>query len=303
MFIFPRFPRSLSENGFSQHGTAPPAAPEESNSSSDRKQYIKRALTKAVTEGGLRLDFQPQWDGQGINLVGVEALVRWQDPKLGNVPPAEFIPIAEETGLVTAIGEWVLDTACRQYKIWQAQGVPAFLLGVNLSLQQLQKADFAETVRCILEETNMPAAQLQLEVTEGLIFRDLQNTIGVLRDLQRLGVHLAIDDFGTGYSSLSVLKELPVHTLKIDKSFLEDLETHQKAEVIIESIINLGQRLQLVVVAEGVETESQLHLLQSLRCDVLQGFFFSCPLSEDKMTHYLHHCCSAKTLSRAIASY
>jgi EAL domain-containing protein (putative c-di-GMP-specific phosphodiesterase class I) len=302
MFIFPRFPRSLSENGFSQHGIAPPVSPEESNSSSSRKQYIKRALTKAVAERGFSLDFQPQWDGQGINLVGVEALVRWQDSKLGNVSPAEFIPIAEEAGLVTAIGEWVLDTACRQYKIWQTQGVPAFLLGVNLSLQQLQKADFAETVQRILGETGMPPCQLQLEVTEGLIFQDLQHTIGVLRDLQRLGVHWAIDDFGTGYCSLSVLKELPVHTLKIDKSFLEDLETHQKAGVIIESIINLGQRLQLVVVAEGVETESQLHLLQSLQCDVLQGFFFSCPLSEDKMTHYLHHCCSAKTLSKAIAS-
>ncbi len=302
MFIFPRFPRSLSENSLSQHGIARPASTEKNDSSSNRKQYIKQALTKVVTEGGLRLDFQPQWDGQGINLVGVEALVRWQDPKLGNVSPEEFIPIAEEVGLVTAIGKWVLNTACRQYQVWQAQGVPAFLLGVNLSLQQLQEADFAETVQRILAETGMPPAQLQLEVTEGLIFQDLQHTIGVLRDLQRLGVHLAIDDFGTGYSSLSVLKELPVHTLKIDKSFLEDLETHQKAEVIIESIINLGQRLQLVVVAEGVETESQLHLLQSLRCDVLQGFFFSCPLSEDKMTHYLHHCCSAKTSSKAIAS-
>ena len=175
MFIFPRFPRSLSENGFSQHGIAPPVSPEESNSSSSRKQYIKRALTKAVAERGFSLDFQPQWDGQGINLVGVEALVRWQDSKLGNVSPAEFIPIAEEAGLVTAIGEWVLDTACRQYKIWQTQGVPAFLLGVNLSLQQLQKADFAETDQRILGETGMPPIQLQLEDTEELTGPELQN--------------------------------------------------------------------------------------------------------------------------------
>ncbi|MBE9174655.1 EAL domain-containing protein [Synechocystis salina LEGE 06155] len=301
MFIFPRFPRSLSETNFSQHGTAILAPTEEGNGFSDRKHHIKQALTEAVANRGFRLDFQPQWDAQGINLVGVEALVRWQDPDLGNVSPTEFIPVAEEMGLVAAIGEWVLDSACRQYKTWQAQGVSPFLLGVNLSLQQLQKADFVETVQRILEATDMPPAQLQLEVTEGLIFKDLQHTIGILRDLRRLGVRLAIDDFGTGYSSLSVLKELPVHTLKIDKSFLEDLEMHQKAEVILESIINLGQRLQLSVVAEGVETESQLHLLQSLRCDVLQGFFFSCPLSQDKMTHYLHHCCSTQSSPEAIA--
>ncbi|MBE9204366.1 EAL domain-containing protein [Synechocystis salina LEGE 06099] len=302
MFIFPRFPRSLSENNFSQPDIATPASAEESNDYSERKQYIKQALTKAVTERGFSLDFQPQWDGQGINLVGVEALIRWQDHRLGSISPTEFIPIAEEVGLVTGIGEWVLGAACRQYKMWQAQGLPPFLLGVNLSLQQLQKADFVETIQRILEETAMPPAQLQLEVTEGLIFKDLQHTIGVLRDLQRLGVRLAIDDFGTGYSSLSVLKELPVHTLKIDKSFLADLETHQKAEVILESIINLGQRLHLIVVAEGVETESQLHLLQSLQCDVLQGFFFSCPLNEDRMTHYLHHCSPARTSTKAIAA-
>ncbi|AIE75253.1 diguanylate cyclase/phosphodiesterase (GGDEF & EAL domains) with PAS/PAC sensor(s) [Synechocystis sp. PCC 6714] len=270
-----------------------PLEVEQGNGGASRGQHLREALTKAVADQGFRLNFQPQWDARGKNLVGVEALIRWRHPELGNISPEEFIPLAEEMELIVNIGEWVLRAACIQYQIWQMEGLPPFLLGVNLSLQQLQRPNFVWTVRRILEETGMPPSQLQLEVTEGLIFRDLQHTIDVLRDLEQLGVRLAIDDFGTGYSSLSVLKNLPVHTLKIDKSFLEDLEMHQKAEFILESIIRLGQRLQLSVVAEGVETESQLQLLQSLQCDVLQGFFFSRPLNEEKITHYLHHCCNS----------
>ncbi len=270
--------------------------------SSSRRQKLGQDLARAIANDELYLEYQPQWDSQGQNLVGVEALVRWQHGDLGGISPTEFIPLAEESGLILSIGDWVLREACLQYQAWQKQGLPHLMLGVNLSLQQLQSPGFVRRVQAILQETQMPYQQLQLEVTEGLIFQDLQHTFSVLKHFQQTGIRLAIDDFGTGYSSLSVLKDLPIHTLKIDRSFLDDLETTPKAEVILESIINLGQRLQLEVVAEGVETLGQLQLLQSLQCDVIQGFFFSRPLDVDKITHYLHHSFCSSGSTTAIAA-
>lgn len=298
--LISRFVESLPKNNFFQRNPLDLLEVDDFSGSFTRKQKLKRDLSKSISEKEFRLDYQPQWDAQGQNLMGLEALIRWQHSELGDISPAEFIPLAEESGLIVAIGEWVLWQACQQYQTWQKQGLPHFLLGVNLSLQQLQEPNFVQKIQRILRETQMVPQQLQLEVTEGLIFKDLQSTASVLKDLQRVGVCLAIDDFGTGYSSLSVLKNLPIHTLKIDKSFLDDLETPLKAEIILESIINLGQRLQLSVVAEGVETESQLRILQSLQCDVIQGFFFSRPLNVDKINHYLHHSlCANSTLAIA----
>lgn len=269
--------------------------------STTRKDRIKWALPKAIIDKEFRLDYQPQWDAQGKNLIGVEALIRWHHDELGNISPMEFISLAEESGLMVTIGEWVLQEACQQYQTWQKQGLPHFFLGVNLSLQQLQEPDFVQKVEWIMWKTRMPPQQLQLEVTENLIFKDLQHTISVLKKLKHIGILLAIDDFGTDYSSLSVLKNLPIHSLKIDKSFLDDLNTCPKAKIILESIINLAQRLQLTVIAEGVETESQLQLLQSLHCDIIQGFLFSPPLNVDNINHYLHHFFSSN-FTRAISS-
>lgn len=297
--LIPRITESSLKTNFFQGSPVNPIASGGEIFSTTRKHKIQRALPKAVAEKQFKLSYQPQWDARGQKLLGVEALIRWRHAELGDISPTEFIPLAEESGSIMAIGEWVLQEACRQYQIWQKQDLPHFLLGVNMSLQQLQDPNFVGKTQRILEEAQMPAQQLQLEVTEGLIFKDLQRTVTVLKHLQQAGIRLAIDDFGTGYSSLSVLKNLPIHTLKIDKSFLDGLETPPKAEVILGSIINLGQRLQLSVVAEGVETSSQRELLQSLRCDVLQGFFFSRPLNGNEINHYLHHSFSSP---RAIAA-
>jgi EAL domain-containing protein (putative c-di-GMP-specific phosphodiesterase class I) len=217
----------------------------------------------------------------------MEALVRWQHPDWGLVAPGNFIPLAEETGLIVPIGEWVLKTACAQNRAWQDAGLPPIRIAVNLSARQFKQKTLVETVGGVLAQTGLRAEYLELELTEGLLIENAEYTITTLSELNTMGAKLSIDDFGIGYSSLSYLKRFPIHILKIDQSFVRDLTTDQDDAAIVTAIITLAHTLQLKVVAEAVETVEQLRFLRSLECDAIQGYLFSPPLPADKATELL----------------
>jgi EAL domain-containing protein (putative c-di-GMP-specific phosphodiesterase class I) len=216
----------------------------------------------------------------------MEALIRWQDPLLGNVPPDEFIPVAEENGLIVPIGTWVLQEACAQNKRWQEAGLPAVPVSVNVSAVQIQQADFVGTVAGVLAGTGLAPEFLDLELTERVVMADVEQSVQVMRELDALGVSLSIDDFGTGYSSLAYLKRFPLKAIKIDKSFVRDLETNADDRTIAKSIILLAHGLNVAVVAEGVENALQLDILREQGCDTLQGYHFSHPLETEAFAAY-----------------
>jgi len=243
-----------------------------------------RALKQLVLESNLRpgleraefvVQYQPQVDIRGFHLVGMEALVRWHHPSLGLLYPKEFIPLAEESGLIIALGEWVMRTACAQNKAWQDAGLTPLTLSVNFSARQFQQQTFIADVAHILKETNLDPRWLELELTESSIMKDPEVAIEKLHELKLMGIKVAVDDFGTGYSSLNYLKRFPIDTLKIDKSFVSDVCRDPHDTAIVRAIINLGHALDLTVIAEGVETKEQLQYLSALECDVVQGFLFS----------------------------
>ncbi len=227
------------------------------------------------------LHYQPQVDIASQQVIGVEALIRCYDYRAHFISPAEFIPVAEETGLINQIGEWVLNTACQQNKLWQEQGVGYFTMAVNLSIKQIQQPNFVEIVMRALERSGLAPEYLEVEITESLAIQDLQLTIDILQQLRALGIQVSLDDFGTGHSSLAALKHLPLDHLKVDRSFIKDLTGDSLDSInagIVRTIINLGHELKLSVIAEGVETIEQLDFLRSVGCDGVQGFFFSKPL-------------------------
>ncbi|HKU75957.1 MAG TPA: EAL domain-containing protein [Pyrinomonadaceae bacterium] len=243
-----------------------------------------RALKQLVLESNLRpgleraefmVQYQPQVDIRGFHLVGMEALVRWQHPSLGLLYPKEFVPLAEESGLIIALGEWVLRTACAQNKAWQDAGLTPLTLSVNFSARQFQQQTFIADVAHILKETNLDPRWLELELTESSIMKDPESAIEKLHELKLMGIKVAVDDFGTGYSSLNYLKRFPIDTLKIDRTFVSDVCKDPHDTAIVRAIINLGHALDLTVIAEGVETKEQLQYLSALECDVVQGFLFS----------------------------
>jgi diguanylate cyclase (GGDEF)-like protein len=244
---------------------------------------IESDLRQALEQGELRLHFQPIVQLESGQLTEVEALVRWEHPKLGLVPPGRFIPVAEETGLIVPLGAWVLQEACRQGQAWQGQrpGDPPLVVSVNLSARQLQQADLVDMTARILEETGFDPARLKLEITESVMMLDAESTIGKLHQLKALGVHLAVDDFGTGYSSMAYLSSLPIDTLKIDRSFVSRLGQQTEAEAIVRAIISLAKTLNLQVTSEGIETPEQLAHLQALGCERGQGYYFARPLTGD----------------------
>jgi EAL domain-containing protein (putative c-di-GMP-specific phosphodiesterase class I) len=223
----------------------------------------------------------------GLEIVGLEALVRWHHPKLGLVPPSDFIPLAEETGLILPIGEWVLREACRQNREWQDQGFSRMRIGVNISARQFQQQHLSDTVVRILEESNLEPRFLELELTESSIMSNADATIEVLSKLQSMGVAISVDDFGTGFSSLSYLKRLPIDSLKVDQSFVRELATDPDDAALVMAIVNLAHALRLRVVAEGVETQEQLRFLRLLRCDEIQGYLISRPLPVEGITELL----------------
>jgi diguanylate cyclase (GGDEF)-like protein len=241
---------------------------------------LRSDLHHALEHGQLSLHYQPQFRMDG-SVLGLEALLRWQHPTLGLVPPAKFIPIAEETGLILPIGTWVLREACRQMAAWRAAGHDGLTVAVNVSAVQLERDDLVDTVALTLMQTGLPPALLELELTESLLMWDIRQTTLRMGQLRRLGVQLAVDDFGTGYSSLQYLQQLPINTIKIDRTFINDID-HSLASgaycPIIRTIIDLGRSLGLRLIAEGVETEPQAALLRELGCDGMQGYLFTRPM-------------------------
>ncbi len=250
---------------------------------------MEKDLRLALERGEFFLHYQPQLDLATGKLRGVEALLRWNHPAKGAVSPAEFIPVAEETGQIIAIGEWALRAACAQMVQWRKQGVSDFTLSVNLSIRQLRQPTLGELVKKALNEFELAPQQLELEITEGIMMGDNQIAMGFLSEMHELGVQLSIDDFGTGFSSLNYLKTLPVHRLKIDRSFVCDIEADESDAAIIRSIISLGHRLDLRVIAEGVETQEQLDFLRIRGCDEIQGYFYARPLSPDALVEFFRN--------------
>ncbi|WP_339762926.1 EAL domain-containing protein [uncultured Hoeflea sp.] len=242
------------------------------------RRWLRDHLPGALSSNEFTLLYQPQVDLDTGRVFAVETLLRWNQPELGNIPPDKFIPLAEETGLIVPLGNWVLRQACQQNKAWQDAGLSPITVSVNVSARQLCEKGWADEVTAILHETGLEARYLELEVTESMLMRDVGQAIAVMRQLQQLGVNFAIDDFGTGYSSLSALKSLPVARLKIDRSFITNLTDDPDDQNIARAVISLGQKLHMRVIAEGVETREQLAFLLENQCDEVQGYYFSKPV-------------------------
>ena len=250
----------------------------EMNASLEEKLVLLEGLRNALDAQQLSLLYQPKVDLRSGLIFGVEALIRWRHPEHGMISPLRFIGLAEESGLIVAIGEWVLRTACQQNMAWRAAGLAPISMSVNVSPRQFQEARLVERVARALADSALPAGALELEVTESLIMRDLAQSVGRMGELKAMGVALSIDDFGTGYSSLSALKSFPISRLKIDKSFVSELADNPDDQAIAMAVISLGHKLNLRVIAEGVETEQQCRFLRENDCDEMQGYLFSHPL-------------------------
>ncbi len=247
---------------------------------------MENKLRRALERDEFVLHYQPLVSVREGRVVGVEALVRWQPPGEALVPPARFIPLAEETGLIVSLGNWVLRAACAQARIWLDAGLP-LLLAVNLSVRQFQRQDIPECVRMVLMDTGLPAVHLELEITESTLMEQGRQAVATLTALKELGVRLAIDDFGTGYSSLAYLKRFPIDTLKIDQGFVRDIPHDPGDMEIAATIIAMARNLRLDVLAEGVETVEQLDFLREQGCDACQGFLVGRPLPAERMTALL----------------
>ncbi len=259
----------------------------ELNTKVHEKFLLQEQLRNAVARSEFVLFYQPQVDMRTERVFAVEALLRWKHPSLGLVQPIKFIPIAEETGLIVPMGEWALREACRQNKAWQDAGLPFINVSVNVSARQFSDKNlFAKVVKA-LQDSGLEAKYLELELTESLIMQDVAQAIETMRQLQGLGVQLSIDDFGTGYSSLSALKTFPVARLKIDRSFISSLPVNEHDKAVASAVISLGQKLNLRVIAEGVETDEQVTFLRAHRCDEMQGYHFSKPLPAEAITGLL----------------
>jgi EAL domain-containing protein (putative c-di-GMP-specific phosphodiesterase class I) len=268
----------------------------------EQRLEYSAALRGAIANDVLQLQYQPQIRTSDGAIHGVEALARWYDPVLGEVSPSKFIPLAEETGLIEQIGMWSIREACRQMAEWRAEGVDIPCVSVNLSPINFQNANLAAAVGGILADHGLPPDVLMLEITEGVIMNERSVAIETMNTLRKLGVGLSLDDFGTGYSSLSRLAHLPIRELKIDRSFMRDVESDPSARAIVTTVVRVGQSLNLTVVAEGVETDGQRDLLTELGCDVIQGFLYARALSPPAFSRWLldHSAARASTVLKHI---
>ena len=258
-------------------------------SQSNKRFSMETNLRRALERNELSLEYQAKVDFKTGMITGVEALLRWQNPSLGSVTPTQFIPVAEETGLIVPIGRWVMKTACAQNVAWQRQGLPPVCMAVNLSLRQLMDDNLLEDIKAALDDSGMAPNLWELEITESMVMHNPARLIEVLTDIKKMGVRLAIDDFGTGYSSLAQLKHFPIDTLKVDRSFIRNLAQDSENQAITEAIITMGKTLSLTVVAEGVETQEQKDFLRDHICDEMQGFYFSKPVTPDKFADLLRN--------------
>ncbi|HKQ29974.1 MAG TPA: EAL domain-containing protein [Burkholderiales bacterium] len=252
------------------------------------RMALETSLRRALERDELSLHYQAKQDLKSGQITGVEALLRWQHPDMGMISPAQFIPLAEETGLIIPIGKWVLRTACVQNMAWQEQGLPALCVAVNVSARQFNDDELAQDVADVLKQTNLKPELLELELTESVVMQNPERAIKVLGIIKDMGVRLAIDDFGTRYSSLAQIKRFPIDTLKVDRSFIREVPQVIEDNAITEAIINMGKTLSLTVIAEGVETAEQKKFLNDRDCDQMQGYYFSKPIAPDKFAELLH---------------
>jgi diguanylate cyclase (GGDEF)-like protein/PAS domain S-box-containing protein len=259
----------------------------EMNAKAARRQSTENGLRLALVRKGFLLHYQPKFDLRTGAITAVEALVRWQHPMLGLLPPSEFISVAEESGLIVPLGKWVLREACRQARAWQDAGLKGISMAINISAVELRAKDFVRGVRAILRETGCDPSCIELELTETFLLQDPSSTALVLETLKSLGLHLALDDFGTGYSSLSYMRRFPIDTLKIDQSFMRDVVSDSDNASIVQAVIGMGKSLHMGVVAEGVETGGQLHFLQEHACPQGQGYYLARPAIAKHVTRLL----------------
>jgi diguanylate cyclase (GGDEF)-like protein/PAS domain S-box-containing protein len=248
---------------------------------------LENELRMALEKEQFELYYQPKINIKTGKMIGMETLIRWVHPQLGTISPAKFIPITEETGLIVPLGEWILRKACSQNKRWQNQGYPPVSISVNLSVLQFKQDNIVERIQAILHETELDPCWLELEITESVLMDGSHDAIAKLHHLKQLGIHISIDDFGTGYSSLSYLKSFPVDTLKIDSSFVRDLDKDKHGQAIVTAIISMANTLKLNVIAEGIETEEQLAVLNQEGCHEGQGYLFSRPVTTDRIEIFL----------------
>jgi diguanylate cyclase (GGDEF)-like protein/PAS domain S-box-containing protein len=254
---------------------------------STERLSIETNLRLALERNELSLHYQAKVDFKTDVITGVEALLRWQNPYLGSVTPTQFIPVAEETGLIISIGKWVMKTACAQNVAWQQQGLPAVCMAVNVSLRQLTDDNLIDDIKAALNDSGMAPNLLELEITESMVMRNPTQMIAVLAKIKSMGVRLAIDDFGTGYSSLAQIKHFPIDTLKVDRSFIRNIPENAEDEAVTKAIIAMGKTLGLTIVAEGVETIEQMNFLKEHSCDEMQGYYFSKPIVPEQFADLL----------------
>jgi len=254
-----------------------------------KRLELEGDLRRAIEREEFRVYYQPEVLLENGRIVGVEAVVRWEHPERGLLLPSEFVPAAEETGLIVSIGQWVLEAACQQVRAWQEQypSDPRLMVFVNLSAKQFQQPNLVDEVAKILQKTGLYPSSLGLEITESVVMEDESLTFITLQELAALGVQLAVDDFGTGYSSMSYLKRFPVSFLKIDRSFVDGLEEDPKGRVILSAMVALAQALDMKAIAEGVETAEQLARLREMGCEMAQGIYLSEPLSSEVVSGLL----------------
>ena len=249
--------------------------------------HIENYFKKALDEQEFQLFYQPQINVNADSIDGFEALIRWDSPELGYLPPLKFIPIAEENGFIITLGEWILRTSCIYIKMLNDRIQANYKISVNISVIQLLQDDFANIVKNILEKTGLDASLLELEITESVIMESAKVITKKIAELREIGVRIALDDFGTGYSSLSYVKSLPITTLKIDKIFVDDIKNSDSNTNVTDTIIDLGHKMELTIIAEGVETEAQLAYLIENGCDVIQGYLYSKPLPEKELEKWI----------------
>jgi diguanylate cyclase (GGDEF)-like protein len=248
---------------------------------------MRNGLRRALERSELVLYYQPQIDLASGRVVGTEALLRWNHPDFGLVAPGRFIPIAEDSGLIVPIGEWVITEACRQAVAWQKAGLPALQMAVNLSAVQFKRGNVEQIVITALQQSGLAPSLLELELTESILIENVEQVLSTVKRLKQLGVKLSIDDFGTGYSSLSYLKRFDIDKLKIDQSFIRDLATDTDDAAIVNAVIQMARSLNLKTIAEGVEHPDMLDLLRGFQCDEVQGYYFARPMPADEFSAYL----------------